>query len=49
MFSLFKLHPYRLWDSIASIKATTTRVIASLISRNNNAVSLTMSRELILK
>jgi hypothetical protein len=49
MFSLFKLHPYKLWDSIASIKATTARVIASLISRNNNAVSLTMNRELMPK
>ena len=48
MFSFFKLHPYRLWDSVASIKATTTRLIARLISRNNNAASLTMNRELML-
>jgi hypothetical protein len=49
MFSLFILHPYRVWDSVASIKATTTLVIASLISRNNNAVSLTMNHGLMLK
>lgn len=41
--------PYKLRDSIASTKATTIRVIASLISKNNNAVSLTMNLELMLK
>jgi hypothetical protein len=40
---------YKFCDRIASTKATTIRVIASLISKNNNAVSLTMNLELMLK
>jgi hypothetical protein len=37
------------WDRVASTKATATRVIARLISRNNNAASLTMNHELMPK
>ncbi len=45
-FLLFQTAPFRPWDSVASIKATTARKIASLISRNSSADSLRMNREL---